>query len=98
MVFGSDMLTVKVTGWDWPSAAPVDDRVELLRERTEWLHARIRELRDDTHRIIDAQHAELTAEIAGHPADLSAMRCELERRERAAAAIDAAGLPVIGVA
>jgi hypothetical protein len=89
-------VAVTAHGSAWSPDAPLSEQIELLRKRTDQLSGRIEAVRNDLQGRVDEVRADLTAAVAEHRSTLAAVHDELARRDKHAAEIDAAGLPLIG--
>ena len=86
-------LVGKVTVWT--SDAPIDERIELLRQRISDLEGEVSELRDEV-RTANAATGKAIANLeASIQQETEALRALLEEERRAAARIDSRGLPLI---
>jgi hypothetical protein len=90
--------TMTAEGYAWPTAGSTDDRVEVLRKRSDALEVKIRQLRSDHDQRLHALSAEIAKLHSSHRQELAKISAELAAREQKAAMIDATGLPVIGAA
>jgi len=90
-------LIIVAQGWRWESGAAVEQKVELLRERTERLIEQVADLRPDLH----GAERRLEASIAALGDRIEETRTEIvereERKDRQAASVDARGLPVLAL-
>lgn len=88
-------VSVTAGGWVWDPSAPVDARIERLRERIDTVSSLVANVQQTLSDRIDNVQNGLMASLADLRADLNNLVHEVQERERWAAEVDAAGLPVI---
>jgi hypothetical protein len=87
--------TASASAWVWSPNAPVDERIELLRQRIDDLSGRISDVRQQLHKETQAAAEALRALEAAWRAEIGALRQLIEEQEQRSAVIDARGLPVV---
>jgi hypothetical protein len=89
--------TVTVSGRVWTPSAPVDERIEALRQHIAEVEGRLNEITSKLNAEREARERAV-AELKQTLKEETAALCrQLEERERDSARIDARGLPVIGL-
>jgi hypothetical protein len=82
-------------GWVWVGDEPSADSIRLLRERTEDLNARLRELQTDHAARIDSLEKSLREQLNQQRETLDRHAREAVEREQRAVRLDQDGLPLI---
>jgi hypothetical protein len=89
-------LTATVSGRVWTPAAPVDDRIEALRQHITEVEGRLSGIAQELRREVSDRAvavANIDQALKAQAAELTGL---LDKKDQHTAAIDARGLPVIG--
>jgi hypothetical protein len=92
----SSNVTVSVSGLMWyGDDAPIELKIDALRQRDEAIHADVRKLREELNDRLSALRSEITDGLSVHAAKLDALRRDHALALARAEKIDARGIPLI---